>query len=115
MGTHLLRSPRLIVARVLQADGHTVVAAADGQEALDLLAGGAFALMIADVDMPLMDGVTLARQAVERQPGLAVLFMSGHADGGERTRGFSDPSRVAYVSKPFTSDGLTATVRSLAN
>lgn len=105
---------RDLVARVLQGDGHTVVAVADGQEALDLLAAGGFALMVADVDMPAMDGVTLARQAVGQQPGLAVVFMSGHAEGATRAREFAAPSRCAYVSKPFTADGLKATVRSLA-
>ncbi|HKW54374.1 MAG TPA: response regulator [Stellaceae bacterium] len=70
---------RGIVVEVLVARGFRVMAAADGHEALRLLAAHHVDLLIADIIMPGLDGVQLARKAKQMRPGIKVLFTTGYA------------------------------------
>ncbi|MBI4183062.1 MAG: response regulator [Proteobacteria bacterium] len=102
---------RLFAVRALRQAGHSVLAAASGEEALDLLAAAPAAVdvLVSDVVMPGMDGGTLARLLRERRPGLPVILMSGYAEdalGGEVALGES----VAFLSKPFSLEELTRKV-----
>lgn len=70
-----------MVQRALASDGHTVVATHDGQEALDAFNGGAsFDVMLTDIHMPSVDGLTLAKAAVQKMPKLRIVLMSAYAD-----------------------------------
>ena len=65
---------------VLQDCGYTVLAASNGPAALMLLRDHALIdLLFTDVVMPGLDGVELARRALQQSPGLKVLFTSGYA------------------------------------
>ena len=77
---------RSLVARALALDGHEVMTANDGAEALDVLTRehGAFELLLTDIRMPVMDGIALALAAARDHPGLAILLMTGYADQRER-------------------------------
>src|SRR2546423_1784963 len=79
-------SLRHLVARALSLDGHRVMTANDGAEALDLLARehGAFELLLTDIRMPVMDGIALALAAARDHPQVAVLLMTGYADQRDR-------------------------------
>ena len=55
-------SMRQMVAFTLKGAGHQVTEAADGQAALDLAKRQKFDLVLSDVNMPRMDGITLARE-----------------------------------------------------
>jgi len=103
---------RDFVRRALEADGHRVTVAIDGSDALDKLTSGACDLLVTDVDMPGLDGVTLAGRAVAGRPNIAVLLMSGFAEELAHARGLS-ATRLAVLSKPFTLEQLRATVRNL--
>jgi CheY-like chemotaxis protein len=94
---------RALVARALASDGHEVVTAADGAEALDKLqsAGGAFDLLLTDIKMPVMDGIALALAAARDHPEIMILLMTGYADQRERAHGL-DAIIHDVVSKPFT-------------
>ncbi len=90
------------ITRALAADGHDVVAAADGGEALDLLVHerGRFDLLLADINMPIMDGIALALAAARDFPGLRILLMTGFAD--QRERAFGLEALIHDVlAKPF--------------
>ncbi|MFN5451075.1 response regulator, partial [Bradyrhizobium sp.] len=52
-------SMRTLVARAIAMDGHEIVTAQDGAEALDILTreNGAFDLLLTDIQMPIMDGI----------------------------------------------------------
>ena len=104
---------RDLVARALQGEGHQIAVAADGQEALDFILAdpAAVALLIADVDMPALDGVALAEKAQAAAPGLKVLLMSGHAGGSARAGGLLARDGVDFISKPFTIESLRTAVR----
>ena len=96
-------SLRSLVQRALMLDGHEVAVAPDGAEALDMLGNheGGFELLLADIKMPIMDGIALALAAARDHPDLIILLMTGYADQRERA---SDLERVVIdvVDKPFT-------------
>ncbi|NOY46059.1 MAG: PAS domain S-box protein [Deltaproteobacteria bacterium] len=96
-----------VAAETLEGLGYRVVRADGPGEAL-LTAeqeGWEIDLLLTDVRMPLMDGVTLASRLSERMPGLAVVFMSGHTGGQDLKPG------AMFVSKPFRSVDLARAVR----
>jgi CheY-like chemotaxis protein len=79
--------------------------------ALKVLAQNArIKLLLTDVVMPGKDGRKLAREALERQPDLKVLFMTGYSHNAIVHQGRLDPG-VALIQKPLTSDQLAAMVR----
>jgi DNA-binding response OmpR family regulator len=102
---------RSLIARGLMQDGHEVLSARDGAEALDLLCGAdePFDLLLADIRMPVMDGIALALAAARDHPGLAILLMTAYADQRERAFGL-DRLIQDVISKPFTLETLRAAV-----
>lgn len=94
---------RALVIRALNQDGHTVVAAADGAEALDLLQreSGRFDLLLTDIKMPVMDGLALALAAARDFPSMPIVLMTGYADQRERASGIDALIRDV-IAKPFT-------------
>jgi DNA-binding response OmpR family regulator len=72
--------------------------------------GAPIDLLLTDVIMPGRNGRELAREALDFQSGLSVLFMSGYAD---RTFGPEGPGGLgdAFLQKPFALDVLVARVR----
>ena len=93
-------SMRLFLQRALERAGHEVFAVADGADALPVLAEGRFDLLLADIVMPEMDGIELARQTVAIDPRVRVMFITGFAAVALRNR---DAARVdaKVLSKPF--------------
>ncbi len=96
-------SLRAQIVRALEAEGHRVVASADGGEALDVLIGenGGFDLLLTDIKMPVMDGIALALAAARDFPALIILLMTGYADQRERASGL-DALIQGVLTKPFT-------------
>ena len=99
---------RDFVKRALEMDSHVVVVAADGPDALVKLKNDArIDLLISDVQMPSMDGITLAGKAAKVRAGLKVLLMSGFAVDPAQLQ--SSPARiVGLLTKPFTLDAMRA-------
>ncbi|TFI58633.1 response regulator [Sphingomonas parva] len=89
---------------LLEGLGHRVLASADAEAAMQALAASPVDVLIADVSLPGVSGVALARQAVARWPGLKVIFASGdetsYADAGIED--------AVGLAKPYTPDGLAA-------
>jgi len=71
---------RRTLGRVLQSQGMNVIEAASGDEALAALADAAVPLMITDLYMPGMDGLSLLRHVVATYPDTAVLVITGVAE-----------------------------------
>ncbi|HMR04528.1 MAG TPA: sigma-54 dependent transcriptional regulator [Polyangiaceae bacterium] len=69
---------REFIGETLQGAGHEVVLAEDGKRALDELTASAFDLLVTDLKMPRMDGLTLLRQGKELQPDLEVILLTAH-------------------------------------
>jgi two-component system, cell cycle response regulator CpdR len=94
---------RTLVARAIAMDGHEIVTAADGAEALEILSNGqnAFDLLLTDIQMPVMDGIALALTVARDLPDLTILLMTGFADQRERASGLN---AIAHdiITKPFS-------------
>lgn len=103
---------RDLVRRALTSEGHTVHATQDGLEASDYLDGNAATvdLLVTDVDMPQLDGISLAERAIAAKPSLAIVLMSGFSDQLERAGGLK-AKRVASIAKPFTLEQIKHVVR----
>lgn len=118
MGTILLADDdaavRDLVKRALSMDGHTVHAAEDGTEALKLLDahGARIELIVTDLDMPGLDGISLAKEARARDPAVAVLFMSAFAEQLDRTKSMGS-ARLASITKPFSLEQVKQAVRAM--
>lgn len=96
---------RRLLVECLRDLGWTVTAAASGAAALDMAqAEGPLDLVIADVAMPEMDGLTLALRLRAVRPALPVLFMSGDEDAADLLPG------EALLHKPFTMSALAHAV-----
>jgi CheY-like chemotaxis protein len=95
-------SMRLLVARAIAMDGHEVVTAEDGADALEILTrdNGAFDLLLTDIKMPVMDGIALALAVARDFPRMTILLMTGFADQRERASGL-DAIVHDIVTKPF--------------
>ncbi len=102
---------RAAVVGMLDALGYTVVEAADGKEALELLEGGtAVDLVISDVVMPKVGGRALLEGTRKRAPRLPCLFSSGYTD--ETLRDLLEiDERSSFIAKPFTMKRLSRAVR----
>ena len=110
-------SMRLLVARAIAMDGHEIVTAEDGAEALEILNrdNGAFDLLLTDIKMPVMDGIALALAVARDFPRLTVLMMTGFADQRERASGL-DAIVHDVITKPFAvADIRTAVADALAS
>ena len=110
-------SMRVLVARAIALDGHEIVTAQDGAEALEILTDqeGAFDLLLTDIKMPVMDGIALALAAARDFPDVIILLMTGFADQRERASGLSAIVHDV-VTKPFSvADIRTAVADALAS
>lgn len=94
------QSMRSFLATALQRAGHEVTSYGDGMSALTRLHEEDFDLLLADVVMPGLDGVELARRAGEARPGLKVMFITGFAAVALRARNREQPG-ARVLSKPF--------------
>ena len=105
---------RNLLQIALQKKGYTVLAAASGHEALDIVRGhaGSIDLLITDVVMPDMNGPELARQLAVIRPGTGTLFMSGYLDDALGDHCML-PAHVNFIQKPFSPRTIAQKVREI--
>jgi signal transduction histidine kinase len=103
---------RDLAVRILERAGYHVIAAANGEEALRLLAGmdHRLDLLFTDVVMPGMNGRVLAAAVQQRFPGLPVLYASGYTANVIAHHGVLEEG-VALLEKPYSYTGLLKAVR----
>lgn len=102
---------RALVVRALTGFGHGVVATADGAAAMDALAreNRRFDLLLADIKMPIMDGLALALATARDYPDIKIVLMTGYADQRERAYGL-EAIVHDILTKPLTLDALKRAV-----
>ena len=97
---------------VLEHSGYEVDAVHDGKAALDLAQKGAYACMVFDVMMPLLDGVTALKELRAAGDMTPVLLLTAKAEVEDRIEGL-DAGADDYLPKPFAMGELLARLRSL--
>jgi two-component system, OmpR family, KDP operon response regulator KdpE len=102
---------RKCLAMNLKARDYDVLLAANGAEALQLVATRPVDLLILDVGLPGPDGLAIL-SAVRRDTAVPVLMLSAHARDNEKRRAL-DLGANDYLSKPFRVDELLARVQAL--
>jgi len=105
-------SLRPYLARALRRDGHDVVSVRDGMEALMHLGPGKFDLLLADIVMPELDGIELARRAEREDPAIRVMFITGFAAVAMQSHRESKHA-AKVLSKPFHLKDVVAEVKIL--
>lgn len=105
---------RELLAATLRQIGYTVLAAEDGQAALERYTSweGPLDMLVTDVIMPGLSGPDLARQLRRHHAGLLVLFISGYTDDSIGVHGLLGPG-IAFLQKPFGVDDLAHKVRGI--
>ena len=107
------RAIRSALSTALELEGYVVVAFADGQAALDWLSASNKAeLLILDVMMPYLDGLSLCRKLRARGDVTPILMVTARTETPDRVSGL-DAGADAYVAKPFDIEELMANVRAL--
>jgi putative two-component system response regulator len=103
--------PRLrrVLVRLLEGEGFTCAEAGSGTEALAMLQQDPVPLVISDLRMPQMDGVTLLREIITRWPDTAVLVVTAVAEV-ESAVACLQLGALDYVAKPFHLDEVRARV-----
>ncbi|WP_084718313.1 response regulator transcription factor [Streptacidiphilus carbonis] len=96
----------------LAFEGYEVTTASDGLEALDAIAEKSPDLVLLDVMMPRMDGLTTVRRLRSRGDTVPVLMLTARDAVGDRVTGL-DVGADDYLAKPFELDELLARVRAL--
>ena len=97
---------------VLEHSDYEVDAVHDGRAALTLAQKGAYACMVFDVMMPLLDGMTALRELRAAGDTTPVLLLTAKAEIGDRIEGL-DAGADDYLPKPFAMGELLARLRSL--
>jgi two-component system cell cycle sensor histidine kinase/response regulator CckA len=106
---------RELAARALRQQGYTVLAAANGAEALRLAQNKVekeIHLLVTDMVMPKMGGAELVEQLKLTHPTLKVLYMSGYTDSTIIRYGLPTPG-TAFLQKPFAMQRLIRKVRDM--
>jgi two-component system, cell cycle sensor histidine kinase and response regulator CckA len=103
---------RRLMRAALEQNGYLVLMAADGVEALKLIASQTEPLdmVITDLAMPGMNGTELARKVKDRLPGIVILYISGYA---EELRQSGEIDEKRFLQKPFLPQTLARKVREM--
>ena len=112
-------SVRDFITRALRSVGHEVDAVTDGSEALTRLRtapanGVRYDLLLTDILMPVMDGISPALSASRDAPDIFIMLMTGYSDQRERTYGIEAIIQDILL-KPFTLDELVERVDAVLN
>jgi two-component system, sensor histidine kinase and response regulator len=107
---------RKLAVHVLEKDGHSVVAAENGEIALGVLESSTFDLILMDVQMPKMDGIeaTRAIREKERVSGahVPIIALTAHAMAGDRERCLQ-AGMDGYLIKPIRPATLLEAIQRL--
>ena len=103
---------RELIRENLQYSGYTCEEAGDGSAALSLLTGGGYDLVILDLMMPFMDGMTCLREMRTRRINTPVIILTARGEEYDKLAGL-EGGADDYVVKPFMPRELTARIRAV--
>lgn len=100
----------LLAQQVLQQAGFAVVSTASGQNGIDLYFSRHPDLVLLDLGLPSMDGMTVLTTIRERDPQAKIIVISGYA-GTSNTRAAMERGALAFLTKPFHPELMLEKVR----
>jgi two-component system chemotaxis response regulator CheY len=105
-------SMRQMVSLVLRGDGYAVVEAVDGEDALAKLGGQELHLVLADINMPGIDGIELTRKirSMAEYKFIPIVLLTTESDPEKKQQGKA-AGATAWIVKPFQPDQLLAVVK----
>jgi len=105
-------SMRGMVAFTLRSAGYEVSEAENGQLALDAARASRFDLVLADVNMPVMDGLSMVRElrVLPEYKGVPILMLTTESNTEKKMEGKA-AGATGWLVKPFDPEQLLATVR----
>jgi len=106
------RATRESIVRALELEGYTVDAVGDGSAALDAIDGTPPDLVVLDLMMPNVDGLSVCRRLRARHDRTPILIVTARTEVSDRVSGL-DAGADDYLPKPFALDELLARVRAL--
>ncbi len=106
------RAIRESLERALDIEGYRVRTAADGALALDLVTSEQPDLIVLDLMMPNVDGLTVCRRLRSRRDRTPILMLTARTETSDRVSGL-DAGADDYLPKPFDLDELLARIRAL--
>jgi len=104
-------SIRQAIKIALSGAGHQVTEANDGSDGLAKAGSGGFSLIITDLNMPVMDGLTMIRQLRTRPAlaGVPILFLTTESDAEVKAQAKA-AGATGWINKPFDPDQLVRIV-----
>lgn len=104
----------LVIRTVLEKAGYDVTSVSNGQDALDIAARNEFDLILMDISMPGMDGITATKTIRGNtdgryDPSIPIIAISAHSMKGDRER-FLDAGMNDYISKPFVRETVLSVI-----
>ena len=96
---------RRVLEAILRREGHGVVGAANGLEALELLGKQEIHTVITDLRMPRMDGMELLRRMVQEHPDIPVIILTAHGSVDNAVAAVK-LGALDYIEKPFDKDQI---------
>ncbi|KRB27770.1 two-component system response regulator [Acidovorax sp. Root70] len=97
--------------RLLRSENYQIDVASDGIQALELMEGQEYDLIISDARMPVMDGPTFLARVQERWPSCMRILLTGYADLTMTVKAINEGHIYRYISKPWNDDELRIMVR----
>lgn len=105
-------SLRVALKIALTSAGYAVDEARDGAEGLRKASASSFDLVITDLNMPVMDGLTMieSMRKLPQLAGLPIIFLTTESDAGLKQRAKA-AGATGWVTKPFQPDSLVKIVK----
>ena len=96
---------RMLVGDALRDAGHRITLASNGAEGLTLISSNVFDVMLCDIRLPKVDGLTLFRRVRQESPGTDVILITAHAAVSDAVAALKEGA-YDYITKPFDIDEI---------
>ncbi len=106
------RATRESLVTAFELEGYQVIGVGDGAQALEVIGSARPGIVVLDIGMPVVDGLSVCRRMRARQDHTPVLILTARSEVSDRVSGL-DAGADDYLAKPFSLDELLARVRAL--
>lgn len=101
------------IAHVLKKNNYSIDLAHDGETGLELAISGVYDIVVLDIMLPKLDGISILREMRNQGVSTPVILLTAKGETEDKVKGL-DSGADDYLSKPFQTDELMARLRALA-